>query len=50
MRPIRLPTVTGMVHQPSSHARMLRVDQISAYSFRRSRVRLGIAPREWLIM
>src|SRR5271165_7035743 len=47
--PMRLPTVMGISHQPSSQARMLRVDQMSAYSFSRSRVRRGIAPREWLI-
>src|SRR5579872_349754 len=46
---IRLPTVMGISHQPSSQARMLRVDQTSAYWFSRSRVRRGIAPKEWLM-
>src|SRR5260370_41609039 len=49
MLPMRLPTAMGISHQPSSHARMLRVDQTSAYSFKRSRVRRGIAPNERLI-
>src|SRR5277367_1803010 len=29
---IRLPTAIGISHQPSSQARMLRVDHMSAYS------------------
>src|SRR6266481_159310 len=44
------PTVVAIIHQPSSHARIPRVDHMSAYSCRRSRVRLGIAPRECEIM
>src|ERR1044071_6494 len=48
--PILSPTLVAIIHQPSSHERMPRVDHISAYSCKRSRVRLGIAPREWLIM
>lgn len=46
---MRLPTVIGISHQISSQARIPRVDQMSAYSFSRSRVRRGMAPSEWLI-
>src|ERR1041384_4770154 len=48
--PIMSPTVVAIIHQPSSHERMPRVDHISAYSCIRSRARRGIAPSEWLIM
>ena len=48
--PTRLPTVTGISHQPSSHARMPRVAQVSANSCMRSAARCGMAPSEWLIM
>ena len=50
MRPIRLPTVIGISHQPSSQARMPRVAHVSAYSAMRVRARSGMAPSEWLIM
>src|SRR3989442_15101459 len=50
MLAIRLPTDVAIIHQPSSHARIPRDDHMSAYSCRRSRVRLGIAPRECKIM
>src|SRR5713226_9746738 len=49
-RPTMSPTVVAIIHQPSSHERIPRVAHISAYSCNRSRVRLGIAPSEWLIM
>ena len=50
MLPTRLPTVTGIIHQPSSQARMPRSAQVSVNSCMRARVRSGMAPNEWLIM
>ncbi len=50
MEPTRLPTVTGISHQPSSQARIPRVAQVSPNSRRRPAVRRGMAPSEWLIM
>src|SRR5437870_569093 len=47
---IRSPIEVAIIHQPSSHARIPRVDHMSAYSCTRSRVRLGIAPSECEIM
>ena len=50
MLPTRLPTVMGIIHQPSSQARIPRVAQVSVNSCMRARVRSGMAPSEWLIM
>ena len=49
MRPIWSPTVIGMSHQPSPHARMPRSRHMRAYSSRRSSAAAGIAASEWLI-
>ena len=49
MRPIWSPTVSGIVHQPSPHARMPRSAHVRAYSRMRSSTAAGIAPSEWLI-
>ena len=49
MRPIWSPTVSGVVHQPSPHARMPRSAHVRAYSRTRSSTAAGIAPSEWLI-
>src|ERR1039458_1836074 len=46
MRPTRLPTVRGISHHPSLHARMLRDSHWSAYSVKQRRARAGMAPRE----
>jgi len=40
-----VPTVTGMSHQPSAHARTPRVAQIISVLMSRSKVARGIAPR-----
>ena len=50
IRPILLPTSSGISHQRSSHARTPRVAHVSAYSARFAAVRRGIAPSELLIM
>src|SRR4051794_38456536 len=49
MRPTWSPTVRGISHQPSAHARIPRSFQVRAYSAMRSSAAAGIAPSEWLI-
>jgi hypothetical protein len=49
MRPIWLPTVSGIVHHPSPHARMPRSAHVRAYSIIRCSAAAGMAPSEWLI-
>jgi hypothetical protein len=49
IRPIWSPTVTGISHQPSPHARMPRSFHMRAYSSSRSSAAAGIAASEWLI-
>src|SRR5919109_589136 len=49
MRPIWSPTVSGISHQPSAHARMPRSFHVRAYSATRSSAAAGMAPSEWLI-
>ena len=48
IRPTASPTVIGMRHQPSAHARTPREAQVSVYSLSRCSAARGIAPREWL--
>src|SRR5690348_17213609 len=49
MRPIWSPTVSGISHHPSAHARIPRSRHVRAYSATRSSAAAGIAPSEWLI-
>src|SRR5436190_1158844 len=49
MRPIWSPTVSGISHQPSAHARRPRSFHVRAYAATRSSAAAGIAPSEWLI-
>src|SRR5579863_7212408 len=49
MVPMRLPTVTGISHQPSSQAQTPREAHVSANSCNALAARRGIAPSEWLM-
>ena len=49
MRPSWSPTVTGISHQPSPHARMPRSRHMRVYSSNLSSAAAGMAASEWLI-
>src|SRR3954465_4378512 len=49
IRPTWSPAVSGIVHQPSAHARIPRVFHVRAYSATRSSAAAGMAPSEWLM-